>query len=129
MFDNNSRDMIPDEILLPKHPYVEDLEEVQKAIEEAVILPNNLPDDPTPTNNKENNIDDILAKSNMFDDNSNTEINNIETYDYIEPNLFAYKDEFSSAESIEDNETDSYQFETINPIIYWILMFLYCSKR
>ena len=30
---NNSRDMIPDEILLPKHPYVEDLEEVQKAIE------------------------------------------------------------------------------------------------
>ena len=24
--------MIPDEILLPKHPYVEDLEEVQKAI-------------------------------------------------------------------------------------------------
>ena len=52
----------------------------------------------------------------MFDDNSNTETNNKETYDYIEPNLFAYKDEFSSAESIEDDKTDSYQFETINPI-------------
>ena len=94
----------------------QNLDEVRKAIEEAIILPDDLPDDPTPTNNEENNIDDILAKSNIFDDNSNTEINNKETYDYIEPNLFAYKDEFSSAESIEDNKTNSYQFETINPI-------------
>lgn len=30
---NNSRDMIPDEILLPKHPFVEDVTEVEDAIE------------------------------------------------------------------------------------------------
>ena len=104
---------VPDEVW---GSITQNLDEVQKAIEEAIILPNNLPDGPTPTNDKEDDIDSILAKANMFDDNSNAEINNIETYDYIEPNLFAYKDEFSSAESIEDDKTDSYQFETINPI-------------
>ena len=31
---NNSRDMIPDKILLPKHPFVEDVTEVEEAIEE-----------------------------------------------------------------------------------------------
>lgn len=31
---NNSRDMIPDSILLPKHPFVEDVTEVEEAIEE-----------------------------------------------------------------------------------------------
>lgn len=31
---NNSRDMIPDKILLPKHPFVEDVTEVEDAIEE-----------------------------------------------------------------------------------------------
>lgn len=31
---NSSRDMIPDEILLPKHPFVEDVTEVEEAIEE-----------------------------------------------------------------------------------------------
>lgn len=31
---NNSRDMIPDSILLPKHPFVEDVSEVEDAIEE-----------------------------------------------------------------------------------------------
>lgn len=30
---NSSRDMIPDEILLPKHPFVEDVSEVEEAIE------------------------------------------------------------------------------------------------
>lgn len=30
---NKSRDMIPDEILLPKHPFVEDVNEVEEAIE------------------------------------------------------------------------------------------------
>lgn len=30
---NQSRDMIPDEILLPKHPFVEDVSEVEEAIE------------------------------------------------------------------------------------------------
>lgn len=30
---NNSRDMIPDEILLPKHPFVEDVSAVEEAIE------------------------------------------------------------------------------------------------
>lgn len=30
---NNSRDMIPDEILLPKHPFVDDVTEVEDAIE------------------------------------------------------------------------------------------------
>ena len=28
---NNSRDMIPDEILLPKHPFVDDVSAVEKA--------------------------------------------------------------------------------------------------
>lgn len=104
---------VPDEVW---GSITQNLDEVQKAIEESIILPNNLPDDPVPTNDKEDDIDSILAETNMFDDSSNTEINNIETYNYIEPNLFAYKDEFSSAESIEDGKTDSYQFETINPI-------------
>lgn len=31
---NNSRDMIPDSILLPRHPFVEDVTEVEEAIEE-----------------------------------------------------------------------------------------------
>lgn len=31
---NNSRDMIPDKILLPKHPFVEDITAVEEAIEE-----------------------------------------------------------------------------------------------
>ena len=31
---NNSRDMIPDSILLPKHPFVDDVSEVEDAIEE-----------------------------------------------------------------------------------------------
>lgn len=31
---NQSRDMIPDKILLPKHPFVEDVNEVEEAIEE-----------------------------------------------------------------------------------------------
>lgn len=31
---NNSRDMIPDSILLPRHPFVEDVSEVEDAIEE-----------------------------------------------------------------------------------------------
>lgn len=31
---NNSRDMIPDKILLPKHPFVEDVTKVEEAIEE-----------------------------------------------------------------------------------------------
>ena len=31
---NNSRDMIPDSVLLPKHPFVEDVSEVEDAIEE-----------------------------------------------------------------------------------------------
>lgn len=31
---NNSRDMIPDKILLPKHPFVEDVTAVEEAIEE-----------------------------------------------------------------------------------------------
>ena len=30
---NSSRDMIPDEILLPKHPFVDDVTEVEDAIE------------------------------------------------------------------------------------------------
>lgn len=31
---NNSRDMLPDSVLLPKHPFVEDVTEVEEAIEE-----------------------------------------------------------------------------------------------
>ena len=31
---NSSRDMIPDSILLPRHPFVEDVTEVEEAIEE-----------------------------------------------------------------------------------------------
>lgn len=34
---NNSRDMIPDKILLPKHPFVDDVSEVEKAIEEKEL--------------------------------------------------------------------------------------------
>ena len=34
---NSSRDMIPDSILLPRHPFVEDVSEVEEAIEEQRV--------------------------------------------------------------------------------------------
>lgn len=63
---NSSRDMIPDKILLPKHPFVEDVVEVEKAIEEEekeaekklqeqMGMFNNNPNDPNVNQNPTNN--------------------------------------------------------------------------
>lgn len=83
---NSSRDMIPDKILLPKHPFVEDVAEVERAIKEEEAenekkaqeqmkmlgITNNNPVDPNNQNNPTNNT----QKGNNPAQNVNNQQNN-----------------------------------------------------